>query len=380
MSRAALGAAAALVAAGSLAACGDDSSQSSASSKAGAPSEVKFALTDKGCSPSARNAAAGPVRIAVNNPGTTKTDELELKGKGGNILGERENIAPGQSADFTLTLKPGTYVVNCAFQNNGRDNGRLVVSGSAPTAGSPRLAEAVRVYRADVERHADGLAKKTAVFTAALKTGDVQKAKDLFGPTRYDYEAIEPIAESFGNLDPEIDARVNDVANESNWTGFHRIEQILFVRNTTRGTARYATKLNADVRKLDDSIDGLHLQPAQIANGAVGLLDEVSSSKITGEEDRYSHTDLSDFQGNLTGAKEAFEALRPALVRDGQTALVKRIEARMAIVQRGLDRYRRNTPLGFAEYSELTKRDRRQFAQRLAALAEPLSQVAGKVS
>ena len=56
---------------------------------------------------------------------------------------------------------------------------------------------------------------------------------------------------------------------------------------------------------------GIELEPAQIANGAVELLNEVASSKITGEEDRYSHTDLWDFEANLDGAKQAFDAVRP---------------------------------------------------------------------
>jgi iron uptake system component EfeO len=378
-------AAAILLAAGALASCGDDNpsgSGDSGSKGGGKTNEVKYTLTDKGCSPANSKVAAGPVKISVQNPDTNKTDELELKNKDGIIMGERENIAPGLSAEFTLTLKPGTYVLNCTFQNDPRDNGKLTVTGSSQkTASAPTtlLSAAVEDYKRGVKRHTRKLVKNTTAFVAALDAGDVKKAQDLFGPTRLDYEAVEPIAESFGDLDPEIDARVNDVAKRSDWTGFHRIEQILFEKSTTRGTAPYGKKLLADVKRLDGKIDGLELQPAQIANGAVGLLDEVSASKITGEEDRYSHTDLSDFQGNFDGAREAFQALEPALQKQGEGKLVSRIESQMTTVQKGLDRYKRNTPLGFAEYSALTKLDRRQFAQQITALAEPLSQVAGKV-
>jgi Dyp-type peroxidase family len=48
---------------------------------------------------------------------------------------------------------------------------------------------------------------------AALRAGNLQRARELFGPTRLHYETIEPVAESFGPLDPEIDARVSDVAH-----------------------------------------------------------------------------------------------------------------------------------------------------------------------
>jgi iron uptake system component EfeO len=370
-----------------LVGCGGDAG-SSGNTKATSASaknvkELKFELTDTGCSPTTATVRSGAVKFVVSNPGSTKTDELELKNKDGIIMGERENLAPGLSSNFTLTLQPGKYVLNCTFQNDQRDNGAITVTGAptakATSATDPALTKAVADYKAYVKRETGKLVDQTALFVAALKAGDTKKAKELFGPTRIHYEAVEPIAESFGNLDPEIDARVNDVADRSKWTGFHKIEQILWRQNTTKGTAALADKLLADVRTLDAEVDSLELQGSQIANGAVGLLDEVSNSKITGEEDRYSHTDMSDFQGNFTGAKEAFETLKPALEQRGEGSLVADIDAKIAQVQQSLDRYKRDTPLGFALYSEVTPQDRRQFAQQVTALAEPLSLVAGKV-
>jgi len=372
-------AAAILLAATALAACGGSDESSAGHDQKGAR-KLAIALTDGGCSPAKAQVPAGPVRIVVSNPGATKTDELELKNADGIIMGERENLAPGLSSDFTLTLQPGRYVLNCTFQNEQRDNGALTVTGTAaatPVVSKALLSTAVARYRAYVKGQTAQLVTGTEAFVAGLSAGDVARAKALFGPTRIHYEAIEPIAESFGDLDPDIDARINDVADRSEWTGFHRIEQILWQQGTTEGTAPYARKLLADVRKLAASIEGLDLQAAQIANGAVSLLDEVSSSKITGEEDRYSHTDLADFQGNFSGAREAFEVLEPALVAGGDRQLAGEIAAKIAAVQAGLDRYKRSTPLGFAPYSQLTAADRRRFAQQIAALAEPLSQVAG---
>jgi iron uptake system component EfeO len=385
---------AALLAATAIAACGSDSDSSTSASTSASPgtsttakaptSELKLQLTDDGCTPANATVAAGAVKISVVNPGSTKTDEIELKNQDGIIMGERENLAPGLGSDFTLTLQPGTYVLNCTFQNDARDNGKLVVTGAATAKAvsddDATLAKAVTDYKAYVQKEADALTTATTAFVAALKAGDVTKAQDLFATTRAHYEAIEPIAESFGDLDPEIDARVNDVADKASWTGFHRIEQILFTKKTTKGTEKYADKLLADVKDLQAKIPGLELQASQIANGAVGLLDEVSASKITGEEDRYSHTDLTDFQANFDGAKQAFEVLKPALEERGDADLVQQIDARIATVQTGLDKYKRaDAPSGFAPYGELTDADRKQFSQQVAALAEPLSLVAGKV-
>jgi iron uptake system component EfeO len=323
------------------------------------------------------------VTISAVNNGTARTDEIELKNADGIILGERENLAPGISGEFTLTLQPGRYVVLCTFQNEQRDDaGTLTVTGSAVAARGPSSAEldaAVEEYKEYVQDEADELLADTREFVAALKAGELQHAKDLFGTTRMHYETIEPIAESFGDLDPLIDARQGDVP-DGQWTGFHRIEQELFVDNSTAGMAPVADQLMQNVQKLQARIPTITLEPAQIANGAVELLNEVSASKITGEEDRYSHTDLSDFHGNVAGAQAAFEAVQPLLAKN-DAALSSTIDQRFTDVFDALDAYKDPASIanGYALYSALDQTDTRNLSVKVDALAEPLSQVAAIV-
>jgi iron uptake system component EfeO len=343
---------------------------------------LEFSLTDAGCAPAKASAPAGPVTFDVKNGGTSAVTELELKNRSGIILGERENVVEGLSASFTLRLDAGRYTLNCP-NGDKTDNGTLVVTGVRSTASGgrpdPLTLAATRRYRGYVESEAAKLVAGTRALATAVERGELARAKSLYGPVRYHYEDIEPVAESFGNLDPAIDARIDDVTSEARWTGFHHVEQILWQRGTTAGAAPLARRLLADVETLDRRVRKLAFQPAQLANGAVGLLNEVSKSKITGEEDRYSHTDLSDFAANVAGAREAFELLRPALVEQGRSGLVGRIEARFAAVERGLSPYRRDTPLGYAPYASLSASDREQLAHEVGALSESLAGVAAHV-
>jgi iron uptake system component EfeO len=340
-------------------------------------------LTDSGCTPQHISVASGPVTFDVTNGGTSKVSEMELKDSSGVIVGESENVVEGLKGKFSLNLGPDKYVVNCP-SGDAEDQGTLVATGTAtaqPKGASAALLQAATAgYKRYVESEVALLRAGTARFAAALKRGDVAGAKDLFGPVRAHYEAIEPVAESFGDLDPEIDARVNDVEKLSEWSGFHRIEQTLWQKNTTKGTEVYGERLLRDVETLQQKVRALKLQPAQLANGAVELMNEVSNSKITGEEDRYSHTDLSDFEGNLAGSRKAFELLRAALRQTHNAKLVTEIEARFAVVQSGLDAYKRDTPLGFAPYGELTKGDRAKLAKQVGELDEPLATIATKVN
>ena len=338
--------------------------------------KVSIALTNNGCAPAKLSTPAGPTTFEITNKGSDKATEFEVQ-KGSEILGEKENITDGLSGSFSLNLQPGRYTTFCG---QGTPKGVLVVTGKAQKAqANPQLDVAVRGYDRYVRGQVVALRTATKAFTDAVRAGDVEKAKQLYPAARVRYERIEPVAESFGGLDPAIDARINDVEKGQEWTGFHRIEQILWRDGTTKGTERYASELQADVDDLDGRVAGLKLQPAQVANGAVGLLDEVSASKITGEEDRYSHTDLSDFAANVAGARAAFDALEPVLVAQGDGRLVREIDGRMSAVEQGIDRYRRDTPLGYATYAALTPADRRRLAQQVTSLDEPLSLVAGKL-
>ena len=172
-----------------------------------------------------------------------------------------------------------------------------------------------------------------------MKSGNVEQAKSVYPDARLPYERVEPVAESFGNLDPAIDARAGDVP-AAKWGGFHVIEKALWVNDTTQGMAPVADKLLDDVELLQKKVKTIKLEPAQIANGANELLSEVSASKITGEEERYSHTDLWDFKANVEGSKAAFDSVEP-LLQASDPQLSSEIEQRFADVDAALEPYKR---------------------------------------
>ena len=243
---------------------------------------------------------------------------------------------------------------------------------TADVGSTPVLETAVEDYRAYVVGESEQLVEETGVFTAAVISGDVDAAKERFGPAREHWERIEPIAASLGDLDAAIDAREGDVPDDE-WTGgFHRIEKALWEENTTEGQEEYARRLQADVERVQEQVEAAELRPEDLVTGSVELLNEVSAGKITGEEDRYSHTDLYDINANIEGSEAAFEALRPAL-EERDPELAEEISSRFGDLYATLEPYR--TDDGWVPYTELDEEERRQLSQSVDALAEPLSQV-----
>jgi iron uptake system component EfeO len=279
-----------------LAACGSGTDGGGGSARS-----VDVALTDEGCDPAKLNRPAGPVTFKVTNKGTDKVTEFEVT-DGDRILGEVENVTAGLERSFSLNLTAGSYTMKCPG-GSGASQGTLTVSGdrAAGAGGDADLVAAAERYQGYLEDQVGLLRASTRTFVDAVLGGDVAAAKRAYAPARLPYERIEPVAESFGDLDRAIDARAGDVP-AARWGGFHRIERALWVENSTTGMQPGARKLLADVTDLRRKVSTLELDASQIANGAIELLGEVSRSKITGEEERYSRTDLVDVKANLDGA------------------------------------------------------------------------------
>lgn len=246
------------------------------------------------------------------------------------------------------------------------------------------LVEPIAEYKLYVLDNLDQFVSHTEKFTQAIEAGDLERAQALYAPTRVYYERIEPIAELFADLDASIDAREDDYEHgveDPDFTGFHRLEYGLFKEQTTQGFTPYAKQLMTDVNDLEARVQDLTFPPAQVVGGAAALMEEVAATKVSGEEDRYSHTDLWDFQGNVDGSQKIFELFKP-LVAEQDPAFVERVEENFTAVEATLAHYRReadNPEAGFVSYEKVSETDRRAFVGPVTVLAEDLATLRGKL-
>nr|WP_245923232.1 iron uptake system protein EfeO [Actinoplanes atraurantiacus] len=358
-----------------MAACG--SGDSGADEAAGGPIAVK--ATDTGCEVGKTTVDAGTSVFAITNGGN-KVTEFYVYAPGDRVMAEVENIAPGLSRNLHVELPAGTYETACKPGMIGKGiRGALTVSGSAPAlTEDAKLAEATASYSRYVKSQTSALETKTTEFVTAVKAGKVDEAKALFPIARTYWERIEPVAEIFGDLDPRIDGREEVTEEGMKFGGFHRIEKDLWAaKPDISKDGPIADQLLTDVKEIVQKANAEKLSPLQLANGAKGLLDEVASGKITGEEDRYSHTDLWDFNANVEGSKAAIASLRPVL-EERDPALVKTLDTEFANVDTALAKYRDGD--GWKLHNQLTQADLKTLSDAINALAEPISKVAAVVA
>lgn len=401
---------------------------------AAAAGPIPVSITDTNCEVSAASAPSGVVSFEVTNNGTVPNEFEVLAGDKLRIISEQENIGPGTTVTLTAALPEGEYYTACKPNMVGAfvgDAAFTALPSDAPAVDESTQeleAAAVTNYTAYVRDQVGTLVTETKAFTDAYTSGDLELARALFPQARSYYERIEPTAEAFGieeagDLDAALDLRIQDVAADAGssvtdpavletWTGWHRIEADLFSEpgspfSFPDAASRQAAadRLNADTQTLYDLVYGnvegasgpFELTLNDVVNGAQGLMDEVANSKIAGEEDTFSHTDLADFQANLDGARVAYGNVQP-IVQAKDPQLDAQITERFDAVQAQLDTHVSGTrPDGapaFVDYSSVAAvqddaagtpassaytEAQRALSREVNAAAEALSQVAGIV-
>ena len=387
-------AAAALVAIALLSAtaCGHSSGNSGRAEpgKSGGTNAVKITMANNGgkdgCALDTTSVPAGPVTFMVANTNAPGISEVELL-RDQRIVGEKENLAPGlDPVSFTVTLDGGSYQLYCPGASN--EYQILAVTGQAPTAPTGTVAsilsQGTKDYAAYIVNQIGQLNDGVKALDAAVQSGNVDGAKAAYAKARLFWERSESTVEGFvlpgfavgdnaGSLDYLIDMRESTpVDAKVGWKGFHAIERDLWQGGAiTGGTKAFSTELVGNVGKLNAIVASLQYRPEDLANGASDLIEEVQNTKITGEEEAFSHIDLVDFSGNVEGAQQAYASLRPGLEKiDGN--LVNQIDQQFQTVLATLDGYRDPSALG--GYRTYTPALRASDAPKLTAVIQPLHQ------
>lgn len=338
--------------------------------------QVKISVNDKQCDPMELTVPAGKTQFIIKN-NSMKALEWEIL-KGVLVVEERENIAPGFMQKMTVDLQPGTYETTCGLLTNPR--GKLIVTGDSASPAKTTANDLIgplAEYKFYVMMEVAEFVKQTTAFTDAVKAGKIDEAKSLYAQARQHYERIEPIAELFSDLDSAMDAREDDFeqgAKDPAFTGYHRLEKALWADHSLDGMTPVAEKLAKDAIELKSRISALAFPPEKVVGGAAALIEEVAATKISGEEERYSRTDLWDFQANIDGAQKIVDLMKP-LVEKADPALQQTIDTNLKTVHGILAKYRNGEQ--FESYEKLTDADRNALKAPITTLAEALSKLRG---
>lgn len=356
---------------------------------------VTVSSTADTCTVTPTSAPAGVVTFHVTNDGTDVTELYVYAEDGERIISELENIGPGLTRDLVTRIDQGTFVLACkpGMVGEGIRTGFTVTEATTSATGSDDPASfdvgaaeeaATELYLDYVRDESSDLLDDTKLFAELYLAGRDDEARAFYPVVRAHWERIEPAAESLGDIDPLIDISEADVVPGEEFTGWHRIEKDLWLpagdvplTDTQRAavTAALVATTESLVARVSDP--SFTLEPFQIGNGAKELLDEVTSSKMTGEEETWSHTDLWDIEANIQGAQAAFWSLE-TLVRHNDAALVAELDTQFDLALEAISALERPDDT-FPRIDELTDDALLGLSHALDALSGPLSRLTAAV-
>lgn len=240
----------------------------------------------------------------------------------------------------------------------------------ANTEPSNAFSEQINAYKAWAGGEVDSLLTESETLVKHLKAGDFAQAKSAYLTARVHFERIEPIAEQIGELDGFIDRREADLENGETWRGFHAIEKQLWSdKPNADELGKLGDQLLTDIQSLKEVVGQVALTADNLTEGAVDLLNEVATSKITGEEEIFSKSDLNVFVANVDGAKKIFELFKDKLDKGTQDE----IQAQFDAVYAELAKHK--TDKGYKNYDQLSKDEIRTLAESISKLGEPLAKL-----
>ena len=246
----------------------------------------------------------------------------------------------------------------------------------SPALAAPYVIACVNVIAADTDAEAQYLATTLQQMMLGVVTGQrrlmqppVESMAPLWTPEVQQY-VLQMLSASFIGSKATLQQELTDFIAQT------QVNEVMAASHIFSHEARvHSYRLLADVTTLQTRIADLTTPPEKVVGGAAALIEEVAATKISGEEDRYSGTDLWDMQANLEGAHKIVELLRPLLLR-ADAALLNKVEANFRAVDAVLGKYRMPGG-GFQNYEALKPADRNALQGPITELAEDLSRLRG---
>ncbi len=257
----------------------------------------------------------------------------------------------------------------------------ILASAALAAAGGVGQARAAEPLAAAVETGIAYFRKRNAeqkplvaALTKALAGSDRAAAEAAYIASRPPYEEIEVLAGSFEEIDKAIDARAyaHDLGDsDPGFTGFHKIEALLFGDGDLAGALPVARELEASVAALDKALgEPKRFSAEKSFEGMIALANEIGAKKISGEEETWSDRSLLIFRSNLVGIRSQYKPFA-ALLAKKKAGLAQELERGFDAAAAAVEAVYGKEP-GGAAYSGVGVRERRAIVKATVTFRDGL--------
>ncbi len=320
--------------------------------------------------------------LRVRNDGGVGLDVRLVDARGG-IVAEAEHLGVGATLAIPVALGNGRYAFQCAFEETDIITG----AATAVTGATGRSTRAVRPvpqqalvptaqrYQDWVSARLTALIPLTAALRSAVAAGDRATARRDWLRAHSLYQRLGSAYDAFGDLGESIDGlAVPGRPHEPGFSGFHRVERVLWQRSHVSAALPWAGRLVADVRRLRTEFRSAQIDPPSLGLRAHEILEDTEHVVLTGAGDEGSHSELATVRANLAGTLRLLDLLRPVV--GPRYPGFGRTVASVRAARRDVVALRTKTASGWPPLSALTTGQREQLTTDLSGALELLAPVA----
>jgi iron uptake system component EfeO len=328
----------------------------------------------------------GPQALVLANTDSVngEVDLVEVGGlDDGKVYGEVDDFAMNTRVTMQVTLGPGDYAIRCVMEDTDPVQGPVVRVGGNATSNpgavpvtSTDLLGPIKTYETYVTKGVGRLVTQTDALTAAVRSGNVARARTAWLTAHLTYETLGAAYDAFGDYDGEINgtpAGLPGGVRDPDFTGFHRLEYGLWHGEATASLTKVATRLDGFVHGLRHDLPRLDPQPLDLGLRSHEIMENTLQFELTGATDEGSGTSLATAYANIVGDREVVGVLRPLLVgRYPQLSDVDKWQNRFE----ALVTAQRHADGSWTPLSRLTKAQREKLDGALSELVEWLAPIA----
>jgi high-affinity iron transporter len=348
-------------------------------------SPAPIIVTATKCAPGWAAPRSGLTVFTVKNTSKDTIYGIDLVGASQVLVyGDIEMLAPGTEDQMDALLPPGEYSFQCESFAGATLESRVEQVSGPPVIGahpyvpvsSDQIQLATLSYRTGLTSWMGRLAVATDALRAAVDTGNLARARQLWLPAHLDYARLGAAYDTFGNFNDEIDGRPLGLiggVNSPDFQGFLRLEYGLWHGQPVAELEPVANALDTAVHSLIKQFPQMLMPANDLSLRAHEILENTLQFELTGETDEGSHTNLATAWANVQGTQLALAAVAP-LLQPNEPGL-------LAALRQGLDNM--STALGqfqqpggtWAPLQSLTAAQREHLDGELGGLLEKLSAV-----
>jgi iron uptake system component EfeO len=285
------------------------------------------------CAPEWADPHGGTQQFVVDNNSTVGGEVYLENATTKLVYADFETIGAGAELAQTVTLGDGRYRFVCLRADADPVQGAVQsIAGSHVTEGltpgvvpvtSKDLDPIAKKYQAWVITQLPKLLTDSRTLETQLATGDLAAARAGWLTAHLDYERLGAAYGAFGDADAAINGRPAGLpggTGDPDFTGFHRIELMLWGGSDARSIRGYAARLVSDVGDLIDNFPTAEIDPLDIGLRAHEIAENALQFEATGQSDEGSGTNLATIDANLNGTRTVLSFLT-ALLADRFTGM-----------------------------------------------------------